>query len=433
MKKYPTFCILPFTHIGSTNDGNYRVCCYSEEVVINDENGQPYNMRTHSVDQVWNSDFYKTLRKDLLNGVKNPTCQYCWEFEDRGAFSRRQKSLVECKDLYPDYEPYIQEALNNDYVLSEPPTNIDLKIGTLCNLKCIMCYPGSSSLHHEESLKMKSQNLDTPGLIKMWDARVKKFDINMDNFNPKNLDVEQLISNLEPSLKQAKHLSIVGGEPLVNPATIRLLERCVEAGYAEHMMLQIITNLSTINDKTLRHLDKFKHPMLNVSYDHVDPDKFYFIRHPADYNHFRRNFDKIFEFEHIEKKLSTTWGIFNIFDVEEIFENWEEVSNRVAGKFTINMGMIYYPNYFNLKYLDEDQKDLAATKFNQYLDKHQHYKVFKDNPEMVESIRTIRGFMGPKQLDFDQVVKERTRVLDLYDSLRNTDHMSLFPYLRRYE
>ena len=433
MKKYPTFCILPFTHIGSTNDGNYRVCCYSEEVVITDQNNQPYNMRTHSVDQVWNSEFYKNLRKDLLSGVKNSACKYCWEFEERGAFSRRQKSLTECKDLYPDYEPYIKEALENNYELSEPPTNIDLKIGTLCNLKCIMCYPGSSSLHHGESLIMKSKNLDTPGLIKMWDARVEKLNIDMDNFNPKNLDIEQLIANLEPSLSQAKHLSIVGGEPLVNPATIKLLEQCVEKGYAQNMMLQIITNLSSINDKTLKHLTSFKHPMLNVSYDHVDPDKFYFIRHPANYTHFRKNFDKIFEVDHIEKKLSTTWGIFNIFDFEEIFENWEQVSNRLSKKFTINMGMIYYPNYFNLKYLDDDQKDFAATAINQYIESKSNYKIFRENPEMVESIKTIRGFMGPKPNDFDSVVKERTRVLELYDSIRGTDYKKLFPYIRDYK
>ena len=76
-----TFCLLPFTHISSTNDGNYRVCCCSEEKVITKPDGTAYNMRKDSVVEVWNSEHYKQLRKDLLNGVQNPTCEYCWNYE----------------------------------------------------------------------------------------------------------------------------------------------------------------------------------------------------------------------------------------------------------------------------------------------------------------------------------------------------------------
>jgi glutamate-1-semialdehyde 2,1-aminomutase len=138
-KKYPTFCILPFTHISSTNDGNYRVCCCSEEVPITKQDGSVYNMRTDSIADVWNSDFYKNLRKDLLNGVKNPTCEYCWNFEEGGAYSKREKNNDEKHDMYPDYEPIIQDVLDNDGARSEPPKDLDIRVGTLCNLKCITC------------------------------------------------------------------------------------------------------------------------------------------------------------------------------------------------------------------------------------------------------------------------------------------------------
>lgn len=432
-KKYPTFCLLPFTHISTTNDGNYRACCVSEEVVIAKEDGTPYNVRRDNVMDVWNSTQYRELRKDLLSGVKNPTCEYCWNYEASGAYSRRQKTTDEKHEMYPDYEVFINDALANDGALSTPPTDLDLKVGTLCNLKCIMCYPGSSSLHQDEQDLMLSQGIELPGLLKLYDDRVKKFNLKVEDLNPRNLDVDPIVNNLDPSLKQALHMSLVGGEPLVIKTTQRLLEQCVAKGYAKNMMLQIISNLSVINPKTINLLHEFKHPMLCISYDHVDPDKFNFIRYPADYKTFRNNFDIVFNDPRIQVKLNTTWGIFNIFDFEEIFEDWEKLAQQVPNRFVLNYGLIYYPNYFSLRYLEPEQKQEITDRINQYISKNRNYKIFTDNPEFYEAFVSVPGYMNSKYDDHESVCKERTRVLRLYDQLRGTNYKKLFPYIKDYD
>lgn len=432
-KKYPTFCLLPFTHISTTNDGNYRACCVSEEVVIAKEDGTPYNVRTDNVMDVWNSKQYCQLRKDLLNGVKNSTCEYCWNYEATGAYSKRQKNTDEKHDMYPDYEVFINDALANDGKLSTPPTDLDLKVGTQCNLKCIMCYPGSSSLHQDEQDLMIEQGIELPGLLKLYDQRVKKFNLKVEDLNPKQLDVEPIVDNLDPSLSQALHMSLVGGEPLVTKTTQRLLEQCVDRGYAKNMMLQIISNLSVINPKTINLLHEFKHPMICASYDHIDPVKFNFIRFPADYSTFKQNFDTVFADDKIELKLSTTWGIFNIFDFEQIFEEWEQLSQRVPKRFVMNYGLIYYPNYFSLRYLEPDQKQEVTDRINDYVAKNRNYKMFTDNPEFFEAFKSVPGYMNEQYDDHELVCKERTRVLRIYDKIRGTDYKSLFPYIKNYE
>lgn len=432
-KNHPTFCLLPFTHISSTNDGNYRACCCSEEIVIAKEDGTPYNMRKDNVITVWNSEQYKKLRLDLINGVKNPTCEYCWNYEAGGAYSKRQKTNDEKHDMYPDYDKFVQDALANNGALSTPPTDLDIKVGTQCNLKCIMCYPGSSSLHQDEQEEMIAKGIELPGLLKMFDDRVKKFNFKIEDFNPRDLDIDPIVENLDPSLQQAIHMSLVGGEPLVNKTTQRLLEQCVEKGYAKNMMLQIITNLSVINPKTLGLLDQFKHPMLCVSYDHIDPVKFNFIRYPADYSVFRKNFDSLWEHSNIEIKLSTTWGIFNIYDFEEIFTEWETFAQRKSNRFVINFGLIYYPNYFSLRYLELDQKKEITEKINAFYAKNKDWKIFKDNPEFTEAFTSVPGYMGGEDLNHESVCKERTRVLKIYDQLRGTNYKKLFPYLKEYE
>ena len=424
---------MPFTHISSTNDGNYRVCCCSEEVTITKDDGTPYNMAKDSVDEIWNSDFYKGLRKDLLNGVKNPTCEYCWNYEAGGAYSKRQKTNDEKHDMYPDYNSFVEDALANDGALSTPPTDLDIKVGTLCNLKCIMCYPGSSSLHKEEQDDMIEQGIELPGLLKMFDKRVIELKLDIDNFKSRESDVENIVANLDPGLKQAVHMSIVGGEPLVNKTTTRLLEQCVDRGYAQSMMLQIITNLSVINSRTIALLEQFKYPMLCVSYDHIDPAKFNFIRYPADYTTFKENFETLWQHDKIEKKLSTTWSIFNIFDFEEIFTEWEILAQRTNKRFVVNFGLVYYPNYFSLRYLELDQKLEIAERIRVFMNQHRNYKIFVDNPEFTESVVSVPDYMGGENLDHIEVCQERTRVLDLYDQVRNTNHRELFPCIKRYE
>jgi len=411
MSKY---CPLPFIHISSTNDGNYRVCCYSEETSITKSDNTAYNMRKDSIDEVWNSEFYQKLRSDLSNGVENPTCSTCWKHESSGVFSKRQQSLKELKGFY------------KVGVVEKVPTMLNIKVGSLCNLKCITCYPGASSQHQAEVEDWISQGETPPQIIKIFNDRLKKLDISLEDYNPKNIDIEAVIKNLDPSLQVSKELTLVGGEPLVNPVALALIKHCVEQGYSGHMMLSVITNLTTINLKMIEHFSNFKHPIVMVSYDHVDAIKFNYIRYPANYDHFYRNLKTIMSIDHIEVKLSTTWSIFNIFDLPEIFDHWEVLSQEYKKRFTINFQFVIYPNYFNIQYLNKEKKEEISKTIKQYLEKNSHYKIFKENPEMLCLVQSIDNFMDTPVTDYAEVIAERERVLKLYDVTRKTNYLKCF-------
>jgi organic radical activating enzyme len=411
------FCPLPFIHISSTNDGNYRVCCYSEETAITKADGTAYNMRQDSIVDVWNSDFYKQLRSDLTNGVENTACSTCWKHEAAGVYSKRQQTLEELKGFYTEG-------------VTEPvPTMLDIKVGSLCNLKCITCYPGASSQHQAEVEQWKKDGKEVPGLIKMFDARLQKLDINIKDYNPKTVNVEAFINNLDPSLRVAKELSLVGGEPLVNPLAQAIIEHCVDKGYAKNMMLTMITNLSRLNTKLLNQLSAFKHPMIMVSYDHTDFKKFGFIRYPADYKEFYLNLKVIMQNPKIEIKLSTTISIFNVFDLAELFNHFEHLSQRYPRRFIINTQYVMYPNYFSIQYLTQEQKDSIVEEVTNFIDRFKNYKIFVDNPDMLQLVQSIGNYMNTEVADYDAVVLERARVLELYDQTRGTDWRSLFSKL----
>lgn len=375
-------------------------------------------MRRDSVVEVWNSDFYKQLRSDLSNGIENPACSTCWKHEANGVYSKRQQSLEELKDFY------------TEGVTEEVPTLLDIKVGSLCNLKCITCYPGASSQHQAEVDGWKRKGEEVPGLIKMFDARLDKLNIDLKEYNPKHVNFDAVINNLDPSLRVAKELSLVGGEPLVNPLAQAIIKHCVDMGYASRMMLTMITNLSQLNAKLLDQITQFKHPMIMVSYDHVDAKKFEFIRHPAEYSNFYINLKILMQNPKIEVKLSTTISIFNAFDLPEIFNHFEHISQRYPKRFIVNTQYVMYPNYFSIKYLTQEQKDKVTKSVTNFVDRFKGYKLFQDNPDMLQLVQSIGNYMNTDLEDFDSVVAERDRVLDLYDRTRGTHFASLFPQLR---
>jgi hypothetical protein len=131
----------------------------------------------------------------------------------------------------------------------------------------------------------------------------------------------------------------------------------------------------------------------------------------------------------IETKLSTTLSIFNIFDLLEIFNHFEHLSQRYPKRFMINIQYVMYPNYFSIQYLTQEQKDSIVQQVTNFIDRFKNYKILKDNPDMLQLVQSIGNYMNTHVDDYDNVVAERKRVLELYDRTRRTDFRKLFPQI----
>ena len=87
-----TFCILPFMHLATSASGNLRVCCNSTpgKNFILKKDGNPYKIYKDDIQEAWNSNTYKTIRRQLLNGQRPEMCVRCFREEDSGISSARQ-------------------------------------------------------------------------------------------------------------------------------------------------------------------------------------------------------------------------------------------------------------------------------------------------------------------------------------------------------
>lgn len=393
-----TFCVLPFVSMSNTNSGEYRICC--------DSFGFGPNIQTDSADTVWNSDYYKKIRLDLIDGVENPNCESCWRVEKNGGYSMRQNESRKYSA-----EEIIKHVESNGTVTILPEI-FDLKLGNLCNLKCIMCCQLSSSQHETEIRLWKSTDIKLPSLLEYIEVKFKD-EAQQYRLDKDNLDA--IMSNLDPVLKTIDHVRLVGGEPLINPLTKLVIKRLPKTANIE-----IITNLTEVDHELLEDLKRYQSAKLTCSIDHVDAEKFEYIRFPADYNTCMKNFEIL-----THKEISLTVSIFNVFDLKEIFDHFEQYS-----PITVSFNWVLDPEYFCIKYLEHEQKQQISAQVKQLL--LQPYNLFKNNNNLVSYLENIDNVLIDTS-NFDSVVKERTRVLRLYDTTRGTDYRTLFPYIKDYD
>ena len=86
LSESPTFCIYPWVHMHAWPTGEAYPCCHATQ------HPNYGSVRTHSLEQIWNDEPMRALRRDMLNNVPNETCRKCHEQEDSGFFSGRQSA-----------------------------------------------------------------------------------------------------------------------------------------------------------------------------------------------------------------------------------------------------------------------------------------------------------------------------------------------------
>ena len=154
-----TFCALPWMHISTRPNGHMRVCCtanasavqdkdstnktISEAGVLRRDDGKPANLATTSLLDAWNNEYMKSVRKMMLRGERPASCLKCFKEEDAGHRSKRQWETAKWVN-----EIGLEEIIDETTVEGAVPPKvryIDLRLGSKCQLACVMCSPHDSS------------------------------------------------------------------------------------------------------------------------------------------------------------------------------------------------------------------------------------------------------------------------------------------------
>ena len=94
-----TFCILPFMHLSTRTDGAMQLCCHTNSSgkmgdsmpgCNRDDQGNIIYLKNKKASDYWNTEFYKDIRKQMLNGDKPRACSVCYKEEESGYRSKRE-------------------------------------------------------------------------------------------------------------------------------------------------------------------------------------------------------------------------------------------------------------------------------------------------------------------------------------------------------
>jgi MoaA/NifB/PqqE/SkfB family radical SAM enzyme len=297
-----TFCMHPFTGLATREDGAIKVCCRSAPIGY---------IQNETLEEVWNGDKMKEVRRQVLNNERPEVCKPCFDLEDQGVQSLRQRHIAgvipEARvNLYPD----ALDALNDDFTMPFELPTMEIKLNNLCNLKCRMCNPLDSTSWKDWNEVKPFYEKEDNILIPIVDALVTKpgqyigpFD-NSDNW----------WTSFEKLLPYFRRVEFAGGEPLMDPYHYKILDKL--APYGDQIELKYATNGTTLGIKGGRTIHdywpKFKSIAVNVSIDGLH-DVYEYIRGNG-------------KFEEIEENI-------------KIFKTFPNVS-RVVGAFTVQANNI---------------------------------------------------------------------------------------------
>ena len=358
MDKPDTLCLAPWTHTYLSPQTERRMCCASREPAQNFEQyidtasgtGQYIPI---TLDQHWNSDHMRSVRRRMMAGETLPECDVC------------NNKLLNT-NVYRDYfthlfghklpEVYQSTDAQSGHTTMDP-VSWDYRFSNLCNFKCRTCGDMLSS---------------------SWETEQKQHGM-LDTSNPKNnwmrTDIREHIRQFQEDQVEAEFAAAVeqhrveeiywvGGEPLMYEQHWRYMPRIIELGDGPRLYARYNTNLSRIH---YRGLDLYRDILSHVrdwqicaSLDGTNEIGEY-IRTGLDYQQFCSNFEAGLAIATNPRQMRldftlTLPGMFEISAMERLSQAYGvQLLAKVIFAFTpdIIMSPLALPRYLLEPWLNE--------------------------------------------------------------------------------
>ncbi len=377
-----------------TTSGDVLPCCLT---AANHGSKENHNVR-HSLSEflledIRNSNKWNQLRKDLLEGIENPACEFCWKKERQGLGSHRTFNNQNNINLLNRITFNLDGTLDNNDI-----GYWDVRGTNLCNMKCIMCDAGLSSLWNEEALK----NKDNP-------------DYNFTSHGDKAViyandrSLEPLENILERHIDKAQQFYFAGGEPLISPIHWRILEMLVERKMF-HVKLTYNTNLLKLQYSkwnALKMWENFNEVNICASLDAVGSRAEY-SRTGTVWSTVDKNFREIMQQRPTQTGLSPTVSILTIGGMNELFE-WADDCNVNPHRIKLD-NILAGPQWLNTDILSNQSRQEYWNQFKHQAKKCGNWKVMEQR----------------LQADINEHTQQENRLnfkrnIQILDKVRNTN------------
>jgi MoaA/NifB/PqqE/SkfB family radical SAM enzyme len=426
-----TFCPLPWIHLATRPNGDVRVCCTANAsgAGIDDvkdsglvkQDGVNMNLRDHTIEQVWNSKFMRDTRLIMLDNGMPTSCTKCYAEENNGIVSKRQWETRVWEDRIDINSIVAQTAEDGSLPVNIP--YFDLRLGNMCQLKCIMCSP------HDSSSWIKEWKAQYPKYKTIELKKDQEWDIDFDyTWYQKGAFLDDMRSNAY----NIRELYFAGGEPLLIPEHYKILEFMVETGAAKLCVVRYNSNGLELPEKLFELWKHFKEVKFNFSVDAVG-DRNDYVRYPSKWNDIVANLNRLDDTpDNITVNIACAVQLLNVLTIPELVHwkesmNFKKINLPPYGAGLIGTHLVYLPSYLNVRVLPKHLKDKVATQVEYFCSSRLTDTEFMSNPYGLKRWQGLVQYMLSE--DWTNKLPMLEDYLTVTDAQRGTDFRKTFPEL----
>ena len=357
MNKPDTLCLAPWTHTYLSPQTERRMCCASREPAQNfeqyiDTAAGTGEYRPLTLDEHWNSEHMRSVRRRMLAGETLSECDVC------------NNKLLNTS-VYRDYFYHLfRHKLDDVYATTDAtgyttmkPVSWDYRFSNLCNFKCRMCGDMLSSSWESEQKTHQmvhwydpKNNWQKPGVRE----QISQF---------QDTQIEQEFAQAVEE-HRVEEIYWVGGEPLMYEQHWRYMQRIVELGDGPRVYARYNTNLSRVDYRGVNLyrdiLDHIRDWQVCASIDGTGAIGEY-IRTGLDYDQFCRNFEQGLKHHRNPRQMRldftlTLPGMFEVRNIQQLAQQYGvELLAKVIFSFTpdIILSPLALPRHLLDEWVDE--------------------------------------------------------------------------------
>ena len=410
----------PWTHTYLSPQTERRMCCASREPAQNfeqyiDTDTGTGTYQPMSLEQHWNSEHMKSVRRRMMAGETLPECEVCNDqLLNTDVYRTYFDHLFSSK-----YYKQIWEDTDETGHTRMKPVSWDYRFSNLCNFKCRMCGDMLSSSWEAEQRKHNMIDWDNPKNNWMR-PEIKK---EITQFQQTTIEQEFAQAVEEHRVEE---IYWVGGEPLMYEQHWKYMQRIIELGDGPNVYARYNTNLSrvvhnniSLFDDILPHLRDWQ---ICASIDGTEKIGEY-IRTGLNFDRWSENYDRAVKASNHGRQVRidftlTLPGLFEVEKIQKVGQRYNtQILSKVIFSFTpdIVMSPLALPKDILHPWVDEllpvakgamhdvlTQLKLRPTFAEQWPDEYQAgLKKGKARIEMLEQIRkdtyTMRDILSMRE------------------------------------
>lgn len=426
-----TFCPIPWVFQAVRNNGDIRVCCQANvtenQGVVRKPDGTPYNAANDNMELARNAELMREVRKNMLRGEWSQECGRCQQEETSGLNSRRQYEIENWSFNIED----ASRVTAADGSITEPKLEYyDLRFGNLCNLACRMCGPTDSHTWYEQWTEYHNsmQYKDTHGTVTLQrndNGRLHTADYDWHSS-------ETFWQQIEANIPNLKHVYMAGGEPMMIERHYEFLQKCIDRGQANKMILEYNTNMSNLPNRVLDMWTKFKQVRVGASMDGMGAVVEY-QRWPLKWTQAYKNLQKLDEYaqkhDNILAWLACTVTAYNVWHIP-VFMRWKleesgfKKINATKKRPIITHHVAHGPRRMNIRILPLHLKNQLVDYYSVWL---KHFNTYP-NDVATNAAGILNGITNyALAADYSDKLPEFIKFTNYLDRARNHSILDIAP------